>query len=416
MGFFKKILDRKQLEITILSIFSGMPLGIIFSTLYAWLAEEKIDIAIITGFAASRIFYSLKFIWAPFIDQIKIPVLGKIGHRKSWMIIIAAAIAAILFEMSSSSPSSSLTKLYALTMALGFASASFDIVFDAFRLEKLEPAMQAVGAANAATGYRIGLVVVGTGALYFADLYGWESTFITISMFYVAVIFYIFSVKEVAVVRKTFIASSPQSWKIMMLDPFIDFFKRDAAILMLLAVIFFKFGDAMLGVVAMPFYIELGFTKTEIALVSKSFGVVMTILGTYFGSYIMYKMGNYKGLLIGGIAQSITNASFIWLNHMGHDVSAFMIAIVIENVASGMGNAALIGYLSAICNRQFSATQYALFASAAGLFSKTVVIWGGSLVKLMGWDLYFLMTILLAIPGLILLLILNKKLDVKIHS
>ena len=199
----------------------------------------------------------------------------------------------------------------------------------------------------------------------------------------------------------------------MTLDPFIDFFKREGAIAILLAIIFFKLGDAMLGVVAMPFYLELGFTKSEIGFVSGTFGVFATIVGTYLGGYIMYCVGSFKGMIITAVAQSITNASFIWLNHMGHDINAFMVAIAIENVAGGMGMGALVGYLSVLCNKKFSATQYALFSSASGLFSHTIVIYGGSIVEQVGWDLYFFGTIILAIPGILILTYLKNKYENK---
>jgi PAT family beta-lactamase induction signal transducer AmpG len=195
----------------------------------------------------------------------------------------------------------------------------------------------------------------------------------------------------------------------MTLDPFIDFFKREGAIVILLAIIFFKLGDAMLGVVAMPFYLKLGFTKSEIGFVSGTFGVFATIVGTYLGGYIMYCLGSFRGMIITAIAQSVTNASFIWLNHMGHDINAFMVAIAIENVAGGMGGGALVGYLSVLCNKKFSATQYALFSSASGLFSHTIVIYGGSIVELVGWDLYFFGTIILGIPGILILTYLKNK-------
>ena len=195
----------------------------------------------------------------------------------------------------------------------------------------------------------------------------------------------------------------------MTINPFMYFLKRDGAIVILLAIIFYKLGDAFLGVVAYPFYLDLGFTLKEIALTVKIFGLSALVVGSYAGGFIMYRFGHFKGLMIGGIAQSITNFSFVWLNHMGHDTNALMITIAIENFASGMGNAALIGYLSYLCNKQFSATQYALFSSASGLFSHTIVMYGGSMVKMMGWDMYFTMTVILAIPGLVLLLYLNKK-------
>jgi PAT family beta-lactamase induction signal transducer AmpG len=398
MSVLKIFTDYRHLQIFILAIFSAMPLGILYRVISAWLTEEQIALAVITTFSISKIFYSLKFLWAPIIDQIKIPVLGKIGHRKSWMILCAGALAFILFSMSKVDPKNSLAELYVLVIALGLLSATFDIIFDAFRIDILEKEMQAIGAANTIFGYRIGLIIISSGAFYFSELYGWAKVFSIIALSYFAVIFYILSLNEPVIIRDKFNAFSLHSWKVMTLDPFIDFFKREGAIAILLAIIFFKLGDAMLGVVAMPFYLELG-----------TFGVFATIVGTYLGGYIMYCVGSFKGMIITAVAQSITNASFIWLNHMGHDINAFMVAIAIENVAGGMGMGALVGYLSVLCNKKFSATQYALFSSASGLFSHTIVIYGGSIVEQVGWDLYFFGTIILAIPGILILTYLKNK-------
>lgn len=409
MSILKIFTDYRHLQIFILAMFSAMPLGILYRAIPAWLTEEKIALTVITTFSISKIFYSLKFLWAPFIDQIKIPILGKIGHRKSWMILCSGALAFVLFLISKLNPNDSLAELYILVIALGVLSATFDIIFDAFRIDILEKEMQAIGAANTIFGYRLGLIIISSGGFYFSDLYGWAKTFFAISTLYISVIFYILSLNEPEIIREKFNGFSLHSWKVMTIDPFTDFFKREGAIVILLAIIFFKLGDALLGVVAMPFYLELGFTKSEIAFVSGVFGVAATIVGTYLGGYVMYRMGNFKGMILTAIAQSVTNASFIWLNHMGHDINAFMIAIAIENVAGGMGMGALVGYLSFLCNKKFSATQYALFSSASGLFSHTIVIYGGSLVKLMGWDLYFFLTIILAIPGILLLMYLRNK-------
>ncbi len=409
MSVLKIFTDYRHLQIFILAVFSAMPLGILYRVISAWLTEEQIALAVITTFSISKVFYSLKFLWAPIIDQITIPILGKIGHRKSWMILCAGALALILFLMSKFDPKNSLAELYVLVIALGMLSATFDIIFDAFRIDILEKEMQAIGAANTIFGYRIGLIIISSGAFYFSELYGWAQVFFIISISYCAVICYILTLSEPAIIRDKFNAFSLHSWKVMTLDPFIDFFKREGAIVILLAIIFFKLGDAMLGVVAMPFYLKLGFTKSEIGFVSGTFGVFATIVGTYLGGYIMYCLGSFRGMIITAIAQSVTNASFIWLNHMGHDINAFMVAIAIENVAGGMGGGALVGYLSVLCNKKFSATQYALFSSASGLFSHTIVIYGGSIVELVGWDLYFFGTIILGIPGILILTYLKNK-------
>ncbi len=409
MNILKIFSDYRHIQIFILSIFSAMPLGILYKAVPAWLSDAQIGIAVITTFSVAKIFYSLKFLWSPFIDQIRIPFLGIIGHRKSWMVICLACIGFILFYMSRLDPTSELSELYGLVIALGVISATYDIVFDAFRIEKFEPELQAIGAATAGLGYRIGLITIGAGAFYLSDLYSWRETFFVISILYAVIIFYTISLNETEIAREKFNGFSLHSWKVMTIDPFADFFKRDGAILILLAIICFKLGDAMLGVVAMPFYLDLGFTKSEIAFVSGVFGVIATIIGAFAGAYLMYRIGSLNGMIVTAIFQSFTNTSFIWLNHMGHDINAFMIAIAIENIPSGMGSGVLAGYLSVLCNKKFTATQFALFSSASGLASHTIVVFGGAMVKSIGWDLYFLLTIILAIPGIFLLIYLKNK-------
>ena len=385
-----------------------MPLKILYGTLFAWLTEAGIGIEIITTFSIARIFYSLKFIWAPIVDHMEIPLLHRIGRRKSWMVLCAALLGIIIFGYSTIDPSQSIMQVYYLTIALGAVSATFDIAFDAFRIEKLEKEMQAMGAAITITGYRIGLLIAGAGAFYIADLYGWSEAYLMLCGIFVLAIIFILCLSEEDIQKEGVTGFNMESFKIMVLDPFLEFFQKKYSIVILLAVIFYKLGDAMLGVVAYPFYLELGFTKTEISSVTMIYGMIATIVGTYIAGYLTLKKGDLKSLIIAGFLQSITNLSFLWLNYQGHDITALFIAITIENVASGMGMGALVAYLSNLCNKRYSATQYALLSSASGLFSHTIVVWGGAIQKAIGWDMYFIMTVLLAIPGIAILCWLNS--------
>lgn len=515
--------DYRQFQVFILGIFSGMPLAIIYTTLVTWMTSIGIDIAIVTTFAIARVFYSLKFLWAPYVDQVNIPIIHKIGHRKSWMFVVSGFIAIVTFLYSRCNPVEFIIPVFVLTICLGILSATLDIFIDAYRIDLFEKESLSIAAANAVFGYRLGLLISGAGALYMAEDYGWKSPFIVICILYLVamifiltlnepktgarkgsfkyilfalipflgvgitlyelgidskvafgnvfklsimlacililmkfvfrkvnflhfllgvvlakllyfylyfnpflhvlssfgplciylfcltVIFFIFTWKDSKNRNENFKGVSIESWKSMTIVPFIDFLKRDGAMIVFLAIIFYKLGDAFLGVVAYPFYIHLGFSPKEISLTAKVFGFFATISGAYLGGFIMYRFGYFKGLMIGGISQSITNFAFVWLNHMGHDTTALAVAIAIENIASGMGDAALVGYLSYLCNKQFSATQYALLSSASGLFSHSIVMYGGSMVKQMGYDMYFSLTVVMAIPGLILLWYLNKK-------
>ncbi|MCP5369514.1 MAG: MFS transporter [Rickettsiaceae bacterium] len=396
--------DKQQFNIFILGIYSGMPLSMIYTTIIAWLKLSDISLEVITSFAIARIFYSLKMFWAPAIDNVKIPFLYKIGRRKSWMTVMIIIIAFIACVYSLLDPQNSISEIFFLTIILGIASATLDIAIDAYRIDNIEKDQLAIAAANAVFGYRIGNLIVGAGALYIAEQYGWKQIFLTIGLIYFVGIIFIYYLKE---------KSSEQFFrkeltlKNSILEPFVDFFKRKYAILILLAITFYKLGDAMLGVVATPFYIEIGFSLKEISGIVKIYGFMATILGCYIGGILVYQYGNIKSLIIGGIAQSLTNLMFIWLNSKGHNINALIFTITTENIASGLGSTALISYLSCLCNRHFSATQYALLSSCTGLFSHSIVSFGGQLVNILGWNLYFFMTTILALPGLLLLILLN---------
>lgn len=401
--------NYKLFEIFILGIFSGMPLAIIVITMSAWLTESNVAISVITTFAIARLPYSLKVLWAPIVDHFAMPYVKRLGHRKSWLILCCFLESIILFYISKSSPDTSLHLLHILTIALGTISATFDISVDAFRIERFDKSMQAMAGVSAVFGYRIGVLIAGAGALYFADVTDWETTFKVISgIFIIAIVFILVlkeqerkKIKEYSVIRS------------MIINPLKDFLTRDKSVIILLAIILFKLGDVMLGSVAMPFYLSLGFTKSQIAGVVKIFGLAATILGSYCGGVIVYKIGNLKGLVITGIVQSITNVSFIWLNHHPGELDALYIAIAIENFTAGMGTAALVGYLSNLCNQKYSATQYALLSSAAALLNDTIVIYGGSLQQMLGWDYFFAMTIILALPGILVFVYLHKYFDTK---
>ena len=397
--------DKKQLNIFILGIYSGMPLSMIYTTIVAWLKVSDVTLEIITSFAIARVFYSLKVFWAPFIDNAKIPYLYTIGRRKSWMIVMITIIGLVSCAYSFLDPQDSISQIFVLTIMLGIASSTLDIVIDAYRIDNIAKEQQAVAAANAVFGYRIGCMIVGAGALYMAAYYSWLQVFLAIALIYFAGIIFVYNLQEKS---NDGFFSEKHTLKQTFTEPFIEFFKRKYSILILLAITFYKLGDAMAGVVTTPFYIELGFSLKEISGIVKIYGFMATIFGCYAGGVLVYKYGNISALIIGGVAQSVTNLMFVWLNSQGHDMTALIVTITTENIASGMGNTALISYLSYLCNKHFSATQYALLSSCTGLFCHSIVIFGGQLVNLWGWNLYFVMTAILALPGLFLLILLSK--------
>jgi PAT family beta-lactamase induction signal transducer AmpG len=410
MAFIKIFKDYRLFEVFVLGIISGMPLAIIFFTIAIWLKESGIDIAVITTIAVARLPYSLKIFWAPFVDQFKIPILSKFGHRKSWLILCSAGTALVLFAMSKVSPTISLAPLYVLAILLGILSATFDISVDALRIEKFDQQTQAIGGSSAVLGYRIGMLITNAGALYFAEITdSWPQTFLAMSGLFIVAIIFIMTVKEGEQPKEKLSGFTIKSINQMVINPLKDFLTRDGAVIILITVILFKLGDAIFGAVSGPFYIELGYTKGQIALVTKVYGLIATILGSIAGGVVMYKLGNFKGLIITGIAQSITHLTFVWLNHQEADFSALLVAITIENFACGMGSAALLGYLSILCNKKYTATQYALLSSCSTLCNNTLTMYSGSLKNMLGWDNFFIFTIFLAVPSIILLVYLDRR-------
>ena len=410
MTITKILKDYRLFEVFVLGIISGMPLAIIFSTIAIWLKETGIDIAVITTLAVARLPYSLKIFWAPLVDQFKIPLLSRFGHRKSWLILCSTCTALVLFAMSKVSPTISLAPLYVLAIILGILSATFDISFDALRIEKFDQQTQAIGGSSAVLGYRIGLLITNAGALYFAEITNsWSQTFVAMSALFAVAVIFIITVKEGEQSKEKLSGFSIKSFTQMVVNPFRDFLSREGAVIILITVILFKLGDAIFGAVSGPFYIELGYTKIQIASVVKIYGLIATILGSIAGGLVIYKIGNFKGLIVTGIAQSITHLTFVWLNHQEASFSALLIAISIENFACGMGSAALLGYLSVLCNKKYTATQYALLSSCSTLCNNTLTIYSGTLKNMMGWDNFFIFTIFLAVPSIILLIYLDRR-------
>lgn len=402
--------DRRLAEVFVLGIFSGLPLSVLFNTIPAWLSDANVGLELITTFAVARLSYSLKPLWAPAVDYFKVPGLHRLGRRKSWLIVCAAAISLVLFAMGRQAPGQFLSPLYFLAIALGFFSATYDIVFDGFRVEKFEPEEQGLAAVSVTYGYRVGIIIASAGALslaHFTD--SWPITFTVLSLIYSSAMLFILLAREEEIEREKVDDFSLNTIIRLVINPFKDFLKRDGALIILLTVILFKLGDTFLGIVSMPFYFELGFNKLQIGGIVKGWGLGATLLGTAAGGFLVYRLGVFKALILTGIIQSVNNLAFVWLHHQGADLIALAVAIFVENFGGAMGSAAMVAYLSMLCNKKYSATQYALFASSSSLINNTIVTKGGVLARYLGWDAYFILTVLLGLPAIALLTYLNAR-------
>ena len=404
--------DPRVLAILFLGFSSGLPLALTGTTLSLWLREEGLTLTSIGLLANVATPYALKFLWAPLVDKMPIPILSKLlGRRRGWMVLTQICLILSILGLGSTNPAEhiELTALFAFLIA--FSSATQDIVIDAYRVEISDEKSMAAGAAAIVFGYRIGMLVSGAGALYLASSLSWQATFsIMASLIFIGIITILIAGEPKT--RNTAKESVPGTtegpnyvkWvREAVIDPFAEFLTRPGWLPILLFVMFYKFGDSLAGVMSTPFFYDLGFTKIEIANVSKIYGTAATFIGLAIGGWLMAASGLYKTLWICGFLQLSSNLMYALQALAGNDVGVLAFTVGIENLAGGMGTAAFVAYLSSLCNIAFTATQYALLSS----FMATARIWfsspGGWLAENLGWVEFFLLTTVAAVPGMLLL-------------
>ena len=423
--------DRRVLAILFLGFSSGLPLALTFGTLSLWLAEEGVTKTTIGLFALVGAPYTFKFLWAPLVDRLPIPLLTRwLGRRRGWAIFTQLALMAAIVGLGTTNPAENpaLTALFALLVS--FCSASQDIVIDAYRVEILDERRYGAGAAMIVLGYRIGMLVSGAGALYLASFFGWHLTyFVMAALMAVGMMTVLLNpepagresreskVQEAKVAA--FLAArphlSPRAGKALawlhgaVVAPFAEFMGRQGWLLVLAFILLYKFGDALAGVMSNPFYVELGFSKIEIANISKAFGLAATIVGGIVGGLIVSRFGILKSLLYCGLLQAVSNLMFAILAMAGHDLTLLTATIAIENLSGGMGTAAFVAYLSSLCNVAYTATQYALLSSFMA-FGRTLLSSGGGwLADRVDWVEFFVLTTFAALPGLLLLIWMGRR-------
>lgn len=403
--------DRRILCILFLGFSSGLPLLLTLSTLSTWMATRGVDRTTIGLFALVGLPYALKFLWSPLIDGIRVPLLARwLGLRRGWAVTIQLALMGAILLLGASDPEARplLTALAALGVA--FLSASQDIVVDAYRVEILEESRQGAGAAAIQVGYRLGMLAAGAGALFIAEALGWFAAYCVMAALVSVGIATILMAKEPRPpaereARSGEGAGGLRGWlNAHVLAPFADFAQRPVWPVILLFVVLFKFGDAIAGVMANPFYIDIGFSLSEIASVSKIFGLLATLSGAVAGGVVVARFGILKGLLLCGLLQMVSNLMFAVQASVGHSVPLLVATIGIENVAGGMGSAAFVAYLSSLCSFGFAATQYALLSSLTAVGRTVLSSGGGFLADRMDWVSFFVVSTFAALPGLLILL------------
>jgi len=405
--------DRRMACILVLGFSSGLPLALTGATLALWLAKLGIDKTTIGLFALVGLPYTLKFLWAPAIDGLSLPILTRLlGRRRSWAILTQLALAASVLALGAAEPGIDIGRTAILALLVAFCSASQDIVVDAYRVEILQAHEQGAGAAAIQIGYRVGMLASGAGALYIADGIGWMAAFWSMAALVGVGMAAILLNPEPAPPAGAAPADSrtPAQWfAAHVIKPFGDFLSRPGWAMILLFILLFKFGDAVAGVMTSPFYIELGFSLTEIANVSKIFGLTATVSGAIIGGVIVARLGIMPALVITGILQMASNLMFVAQAAAGYDIGMLTLTIAVENLSGGMGTAAFVAYLSSLCNFAFTATQYALLSSFMAVGRTVLSSSGGWLADRMDWISFFLLSTAAALPGLLLLLWMIKR-------
>jgi PAT family beta-lactamase induction signal transducer AmpG len=406
----------------LLGFSAGLPFLLVFSTLSGWLRDVGIERTVIGFFSWVGITYSIKVVWAPVVDRVPFPLLTRLlGKRRGWMLAAQLGIAAGLIGMALTDPTQHVTQIALFALLVAFSSATQDITIDAYRIEALEPEYQGAMAATYVLGYRVALLVAGAGAFYLAEYFDWRTAYLCMAA--------LVSVGGLA----TLISEEPEQkapsekpsgngllafFSGAVVEPFADFFRRNGrtALWILALISVYKLSDIAMGVMANPFYLDLGFSKTEIADVTKIFGFFMTIAGTALGGVLVMRYGIQRPLVLGAVLVALTNLLFAWLAAM--DPSLAMLALVVsaDNLSGGIATAVFIAYLSSLTNQAYTATQYALFSSLMTLPAKFMGGFSGLIVDAQGYVVFFVYAAALGVPAIIMAAALLRRQLIRAES
>ncbi len=381
-----------------MGILSGLPLMVTITLLQAWVSEagiavEKIGLLVLVGLP-----YSLKFVWAPLFDSVSLPFLGR---RRGWLLVVQVGLILAISVLGLSRPGNEpggLLLLVVVATVIAFFSASQDILIDAFRREDLLDHELGLGSSYYVYGYRLGMLITGSGGLFMADFFSWQITFFCLACCLLPGLFLTLSIPEPEVIRPV-----SQGRQGAIIAPFTDLCQRPEVVWILLFILFYKLGDTLALAMTMPFYLELGFSKSEIATIVKLFGFWGTIAGAGLGGVLIMRIGIRRGLWIFGFLQMISTTGFAVLALKGAQLSWLALVVAVENCSAGMGTAAFVAYMAKLTNKQFTASQYALLSSIMGIPRVVLASSSGFIASNLGWFWFFLFCTAIALPGLLLL-------------
>jgi PAT family beta-lactamase induction signal transducer AmpG len=401
--------NPRVLQVLALGFASGLPLLLTFSTLSAWLATAGVRRAAIGAFALVGTPYAFKFLWSPLIDRLPAPL--PLGQRRGWGVTIQIALIAATLSLGACDPKHNLARMGVLALVVAFLSASQDVVIDAWRVEILEIELQGPGAGMIQTGYRIGMLVSGAGALVIASRAGWFAAYASMAaLLAVGMLVFLFGPEpqptpEAARNSQARGGAGFRQWfSTAVTGPFAEFMRRPLWPVILVVILGYKLGEALAGVMATPLYVSLGFSLDQIAAVSKLVGFFATVAGALIGGVVTARLGILRSLLWCGALQSAGNLFYVLQAVGGHRIGYLALCVTAENLTGAMAGSALVSYLSSLCSPGFTATQYALLSSLAAVGRTLVASSGGLLADKLGWVSFFLLSTVATVPALLLII------------
>lgn len=396
--------DPRLWIVLFLGFSSGLPLALTGSTLEAWFAVSGKTYTEIGFLSLVGTPYVFKFLWAPLIDRYVWPFLGP---RRGWMIVTQILLLIGIALMSQCDPMKETLLLAGIAVCVAFVSATQDIAVDAYRTELIPPEERGLSAGFFVSAYRVALIVSSGFAFIMADNIGWEKTYLIM-----AALMGVGIVTTAFAMEPQHIAKHPTTLLDAYLEPFMEFISRPAAVYCLLAIVFYKFGDAFIAKMTSAFLLKgLGFSLTEVGLVTKMGGWVASVLGALVGGWFMLRMRLFSALMIFGAMQACSNLLFLWLSYVGKDFTVMAITLTIEGFTSGLGVAAFVALIMGLCHPRYTAAQYALLAALSAVGREFLGPVSGILVDTLGWEPYFLITFICSLPGLLFIWLARKHLS-----
>ena len=394
-SMWRIILSRRMLVTFVMGFSCGLPLLLTLSVLQAWMKEEGVDLTVIGMMSLVGLPYTLKFLWAPALDRFTILFFGR---RRGWLLVAQLALVGAIIGLGLTDPGVKPWLVAFAAFLVTFFSASQDIVVDAYRREDLADDELGLGSSLYVNGYRVGMLLASGGGLIMADHMSFQAVYLIMAACMLPGIITTLLTPEPRVAEGT-----PRTLAEAVINPLVEYFSRSGALWMLAFILFYKIGDTMASAMTMPFYLEVGFTKTQIGAVVKLFGFWATIIGGLGGGIFMLRYKINKSLWVFGFLQAISTVCFVILTKTGPNTVVLAGVIAFENLSSGMGTAAFAAFMASITNKKFTATQYALLTSLMGIPRVFASAPTGFMVKQIGWGGFFITCALLAIPGMLLL-------------